>query len=269
MHFPNRKGTFYGVEIATNSSGFRDREFSTQKPPGKKRVVMLGDSFVLGWGVPFDETMAKVLERELNRDGDRFEVINMGVGNYNTTMETELFKWKGLPLQPDMAILVYFVNDTEPVPRLSRLGYHVRRHSYLLAFGWDRFMKFRARWDKRFNWKDYYAGLYAADAPGLPASRQSLRELAAVCRDHGIKLLIAGYPDLHQLKDYPLSAATDYIRAMASECQAPFADLLPAFLPHDPPSLWVSPEDTHGNSKASRIAAEGIYEAFAPLMTPP
>ena len=41
-HFPNREGRYYGAEIRTNSLGFRDREYSIQKPGGRKRIIVLG-----------------------------------------------------------------------------------------------------------------------------------------------------------------------------------------------------------------------------------
>jgi len=34
------------------------------------------------------------------------------------------------------------------------------------------------------------------------------------------------------------------------------------FAPHQPESLWVSPEDAHGNAKAAALAAETIHRHF-------
>jgi len=34
------------------------------------------------------------------------------------------------------------------------------------------------------------------------------------------------------------------------------------FAPHQPESLWVSPEDAHGNAKAATLAAEAIHWQF-------
>lgn len=70
------------------------------------------------------------------------------------------------------------------------------------------------------------------------------------------------YPELHQLENYPLSAATKHIAGFANETGLPFFDLLPVFAPHQPESLWVSPEDAHGNAKAATLAAEAIHRQF-------
>jgi lysophospholipase L1-like esterase len=267
FHFPNREGRYYGVNIKTNAEGFRSAECSREKPAGKTRILMLGDSLTLGWGVPAEETIPSNLDRLLNGEGG-YDIINMGVGNYNTTMETDLFEWKGLALHPDVAILVYYVNDTEPVPHYSRIACAVRKRSYLLAFLFDRYVVLRPRFDRSFRWLDYYASLYAPNAPGLAENRAAIKHLAELCQKNKVQLLIASYPELHELKNYPLPVATEHIRSMAAECQVPFVDLLPTMAQHDPKTLWVSDEDTHGNGLACRIAAQTISEALRAILPP-
>ncbi len=257
-HYPNRDGVYYGVEIATNNSGFRDREFPREKLSGVTRIMFLGDSFTLGWGVPFEQTFEKVLEKKLNTGGQRVETMNLGVGNYNTTMEVELFKSEGLPYRPDAVVLVYFVNDTEPVPQMSRWGYRLRRSSYLFAFLHDRMLRYKASWGFGEDWREYYASLYDATRPALAENAASFKELARVCREHGVKLFVVNYPDLHALKEYPFDVATQHIRTLAQGEQAPFLDLLPVLAPHAPESLWVSNEDTHGNAKAAALVAAAM-----------
>jgi hypothetical protein len=87
-HAPNRSAFLMGAPVSINSHGLRDREYPVAKPPDVYRIVMLGDSTTFGWGVPVEQTVAKILERELNKlqvpGYSRFEVLNAGVGNYNT-----------------------------------------------------------------------------------------------------------------------------------------------------------------------------------------
>lgn len=262
VHYPNREGIFYGIHIQTNSLGFRNPEITLKKPEGITRILVLGDSLVFGWGAPLEQTIPFLLETKLNTNGKNCEVINLGVGNYNTTMEVELFKEKGLPLQPDAVILVYFVNDTESLPKTNPLEYAIKQRSFLYAVLFDSYVRMRTRWDTRFNWLDYYSSLYYPNAPGLEKNREALCELARICHEKRIDLYIVSYPELHQLEDYPLSTATKYIAGFADENGLPFFDLLPVFTPHRPESLWVSPEDAHGNAKAATLTAEAIYQHF-------
>ena len=223
-HIPNKSGSYYGVDISTNSMGFRDVEYSISKPENTRRIVMLGDSHTLGWGVAYDDLFSKMLERQLNRAGDTYEVINLGTGNYNSTMEVELFKWKGLGLDPDMVILVYFINDTEPVPRRkSAIGYAVLKHSYFCSFLFDRLVRLRSRFVRGSDWSSYYQRLYSPENTGnRKSNRESIRELIHLCDENHINLLIANLPELRQLRPYPFTCATDYIRGLAEEGDVPF-----------------------------------------------
>jgi hypothetical protein len=82
VHIPNRSAFLMGSPVSINSHGHRDREYSEAKPPDTYRIVMLGDSTTFGWGVPAEQTVAKILESELNKvpvpGYRRVEVINAG-----------------------------------------------------------------------------------------------------------------------------------------------------------------------------------------------
>jgi hypothetical protein len=91
LHAPNRHARLMGVDFATNSQGWRDREFAVGRSAGVTRIVMLGDSFTAGWGAPYEDTFSKQLERLYNDKGIKAEVINTGVGNWNTVQEVEFF----------------------------------------------------------------------------------------------------------------------------------------------------------------------------------
>ena len=63
------------------------------------------------------EAVAKILERELNEvqvpGYSRFEVLNAGVGNYNTVQEVTHYLIFDRTFNPDLVILQYFINDAE------------------------------------------------------------------------------------------------------------------------------------------------------------
>jgi lysophospholipase L1-like esterase len=260
-HYPNREGYYYGAQIRTNSMGFRSGEIAVAKPGDVKRILVLGDSFTLGWGVPFGETYSVLLEKYLNRQGNRSEVVNLGVGNYNSIMELELFKWKGLALNPDLVILMYYINDTEPTPtKTTSLKYRLLKHPYLVAFIFDRYIKLMPTMNKKYEWKKYYSDLYDKASPALAANREALTELVGLCKTRNIPLLIANIPEMRILKEYPFPFATDFIRDIAQAGQVPFLDLLPELANEEVSTLWVTPEDPHANSKANAIIAKALYQ---------
>lgn len=261
-HKPDLQGNYYGVDIQTNSIGFRDREFEVPKRAGRKRILFLGDSFTLGWGVPFNQVCAKQLENRLNKDRNDFEVVNMGIGNYNSAMEVELFKLKGLKLNPDMVVLMYYINDTEPTPEISNITYQLCKHSYLLGYLDAKLTGLKMNIGSNDMLLDYYTSIYAEGSAGMKINKEAIRELIKICRDRNIKLLIVNIPDLRRLKEYPFAFATTYIRGLAQESRVPFLDLLPVFEKHEGKSLWVSQEDPHMNGNANILAAEEIYRTI-------
>ena len=112
---PNARGRMtsseYSAEIRINSLGFRGEEISSEKKPGVYRVLFLGASFVFGSGLAEDETLPHFVGQELNRKKlGNFEVINGGVYGYSTANDVELFMKSGLPLKPDVVVILVKTN---------------------------------------------------------------------------------------------------------------------------------------------------------------
>ena len=60
---------------------------------------MLGDSVLFGWGAKQNETVAARLKQAWRHAGRDVDVINTGVGDYNTIMEVEFFRTRGISFQ--------------------------------------------------------------------------------------------------------------------------------------------------------------------------
>lgn len=268
-HRPNTSGMFMGVPVSINSLGLRDREYAETKPAGKVRVLMLGDSVTFGWGVRIEDTPSKIVERRLNQglSEPRYEVINAGVGNYNTVQEVTYFLERGQRLKPDVVVLNYFINDAEPTP-LKKQSFLAER-SYAAVVGLSAFDTLSRIYFGKADWREYYSNLYREDSAAWQAAKKAVADLAEYCRRNGIKLMIVNYPELHVLKDYPFVKVTAAIRDLAAAHQAPFVDLLPTVTDLVPETLWVSPTDAHPNATAnerfSGAILDGLRESFPDL----
>lgn len=259
-HRPGSSGVYMGVPVAINSQGLRDREYPLEKPEGMVRVLMLGDSLMFGWGAPVEGTTSKALERRLNPAGapPQFEVINTGVGNTNTAMQVAYFVNKGYRFKPDVVLLNYFINDAEETPRKKENW--LKDWSYAAVFIAGRLDILQRTYFGKADWQQYYRDLYRPDAPGWRAAQQSIAELAAFCREKGIRLMVVHYPELHQLADYPFTDVTAQLAGIAEREKLPFLDLLPSVRAEEPTSLWVTPEDSHPNAKAAELFSQAIAE---------
>jgi hypothetical protein len=142
-HRPSTYSFLMGADVSINSQGLRDREIPLERRPGTDRIMMLGDSFILGWGVPFDDIVSKRLERMFAKDGRKVEVVNAGVGNYNSIMEVEYYLTRGYKFHPDVVVLNYTFNDAEPVPSYRDDGFFARNSELLVVFlgGMDSFLR--------------------------------------------------------------------------------------------------------------------------------
>ena len=264
-HAPNRSAFLMGVPVSINSEGLRDREFSLEKPPDVYRVMMLGDSTTFGWGVKEEDTAAKFLERKLNANlpagYSRAEVMNAGVGNYDTVQEVTYYETIGWKFHPDLVVLVFFINDPEPVPT-EKKGFLIDR-SYLIAFATNRIDGLMRHAGVRPDWKTYYASLYDDDRPGFQACQKALVSLANSTRSHDAKLLVAILPELHQINNdsYPFKAAHQKIKDVMAAENVPVLELIDGLKDHGPEeNLWVTALDDHPNAKANNLISDQLEQ---------
>lgn len=260
-HRPNAEAHLMGVDVRTNSHGHRDREFELENAPGRLRIMMIGDSLTFGWGVPQDRTFSKVVEARLRDGGAEVEVINTGVGNYNTIMEVETFLASGQRFRPDIVILNYFINDAERIPSYDYSL--LERYSRAWAFFASRFdiAGRQMGFGSNTGWREYYEGLYdeAINPGGWRGAAEAIRRLAAYCRENGIELLIVQHPELRVLSPYPFGEQAARVADLAADLGLPYLDLLDSVRGEDPASLWVTVPDPHPNEKANRLFGEAIY----------
>ena len=133
---PNAEGVYRGLSalsphpdirtvVRVNSLGLRGPEVTVQKPRGTRRVLVLGDSMVQAFEVPYEETFYALLQRiAQERSSNPIQVIPMGVMGYGTAQELLWLRERGKTFQPDVVVLVLsLVNDlTDNSRALSSSG---------------------------------------------------------------------------------------------------------------------------------------------------
>ena len=100
--------------IEFNALGYRGPDpVSIEKPSGRRRLLLLGDSFMLGWGVPEEQTIAGIIRDRWQTRAPFYEVINAGYRDgYSPDSYYAYLKREGLDLKPDLvAVEIFTFND--------------------------------------------------------------------------------------------------------------------------------------------------------------
>ena len=99
------------VDFKTNMDGLLPIHAKREKKKGTLRIMIFGDSTVVGRSIPEKDRIHVQLEEILRRRGDNVEVINAGVQGYSTDQELLLAR-RMIPLyKPDIVLLCVCVND--------------------------------------------------------------------------------------------------------------------------------------------------------------
>lgn len=114
----------YSFQMHFNRLGFRGSDFPQEKNnKAIIRIVCMGNSCTMGWGVNDDRTypfrLSKILEK---RCASRTEVINAGVLGYTSFQGLNQLKTRILELKPDVAVISYNWNDHLPAMRWLENG---------------------------------------------------------------------------------------------------------------------------------------------------
>lgn len=267
VHRPSSTAHLMGVDVSLNALGDRGPELKDPKDPNRKRVLVLGSSITLGWGVPFEQTFAARTETLLNTrrpfgPAVSFEFVNAGIGNYNTHFQRTLFERQYPAVRPDMVVLHYFISDVQP--RSMGRDSFILKHSFLAAFLFDRWSQLKLRMSG--DYKDlftFYRDLYTDDSQPWKQTRLdilSMRDRAA--SDH-VPFIVMIIPDIHDL-----SPGTPY-KALYERMQTAFTgmglttvntfDAFQHAFGDDVTRLWIQADDPHPNGSGHALMADILY----------
>ena len=254
-HIPSKSALLQSVEIRINERGLRGAA-TPPLMPDKRRILFLGSSVTLGWGVPENETVTERLKEMFRRDGQDVEVLNAGIGNYNAVRYVERFKRRLTDLNPTDIVVHYFVRDAVVLDAGG--GNALLRNSQLAVTAWVATTRYFGKASEK-SLEEYYREAYSPKAEGFLAMRKALSELATYARQHNIRIYLAMTPDVHDLVDYKFGFIHDEMKKTASEDGYEFIDLLPSMKNLTPQELWSMPGDPHPNGLGHKRMAEAIY----------
>jgi lysophospholipase L1-like esterase len=254
-HVPSSKATLQSVEIRTNELGLRGAPLTPPKP-GVRRILFLGSSVTLGWGVPENETVTARLEKMFAADGQQVEVLNAGIGNYNAPRYVERFLTRLRSVQPTDIVVHYFLRDAETLDAGG--GNMLLRNSQLAVTTWVAVSRYLGKSGEK-SLVDHYKAVYEPEAAGFKDMQAALKRLAEYAKRNNIRLYLAMTPDVHDLVDYRFDFVHQKVQALAQELGYIYVDQLPAMRNLTPKEMWSMPGDPHPNGLGHQRMAEAIY----------
>ena len=272
---------WFKKNVRLNSLGYRDFQYSQERPKNTFRVLMLGDSMTFGSGInKISDTYPKQLEVLLNKGSkQKFEVINTAYPGYNTDSQLYDLYIKGFNLQPDMVFLGYYHND---IPKLSYLrcdptsreiikkGGKIRTFvdkTVLYQFINFRYNRLLEKLNHKPKMEDCINEAYSSTAWEM--EKVYLDAIRKACMLRNIKLMIGIIPLMYKLNDnYPIKMIQSKLKSYCTENGVECIDFFEeGFVGKNALKLVISPEDRHLNSQGAKIISKSLFEKLKPLTT--
>jgi GDSL-like Lipase/Acylhydrolase family len=264
----------WGAELKTNDLGFRDAAPSiAPKRRGELRIVVLGDSFTVSAGVPFERIYTSLVEDALRERSPGVRVINLAVGGYNIVQYALVLEEVGLALQPDMVLVALFPENDFTMSTYD-LNYRVAsgREAAEADAPWyeslyvDRAYGRRLRAKVR-DWLDAQRPAARADAAAAwEKNRAALRSIAHTAKARNLPLAVALLPRTWNMQEE--AAAFERVRGLCREEGLSCLDLREPLMQAkvDEASLRLNFLDPHPNEKYNALVAAQVAPFLAGLM---
>jgi hypothetical protein len=259
-----------------NSLGFRDVEPTRARVPGRRRILLIGDSFGFANGIDdlgdrFGEQLVEGLKKR--GDGD-WELLNASLPNTHT-LEHERILSRMLPFRPDLVVLLYVFNDAEylkkpspsrgmvTLPRDFRrdmmLPAILMRNSYLFQELYLRLhiVPYRRAQQEANIISDAYA-----DSALVTRHLADLSRFVAAARAGGAAVRIVPF-DIGVVADERLRRRDEAFIARATGAGLPLCPITTAFDGRAFRTLTVNALDLHPNERANAIAAAAALPCIA------
>lgn len=248
-----------------NSQGFRDKEPDNNNPV----ILFVGDSYTAGHGLKsVDERFSNIVGKELNKNGMKYTVINIGKPNLDSKNEyDEMINFLYLTrIKPEKIILQYCGNDIEGVAMNNGLIFDgfkppANMNKFLMLIGSGSYLVnylyfLSPREYLGFSYVAYLTKAYKNDNI-LSKHKEDLKLFVDYSRKNSIQLIAVVFPFLTDLE---MSEAM-YLNDIVTFFQTNKISVINvSHLAKDIPvsERIVNINDTHASGKLNNIVAQEI-----------
>ena len=258
-HLKDKTSILQDVEVKLNSKGMRSDEFDDND----KKIIFLGSSISLGWGVEQKDSYPGIIQTKLSSDSINYKVLNGSIGNYNTFRYVNNFLSNQTDIEPKVIVINYFINDAETLPINS--SNWLIKNSQLFATLTITYKKLFSK--SGFDLKQYYNDLYKNDNQSFLEMKESLNKLSEYSKQRNISILLTVIPDIHFLEDYPFDSIHKKMKSISEELGFEYHDLLPSLKGIPFKKLQIIQGDSHPNKLGHYKISESLYPKIKDIIS--
>jgi len=264
MEGVNRQVAVDGILYESNNLGLRmPYDFDPTNSHNGKRVLVLGDSYAFGSGLPYSDLVSVKMESLLGKDFPGIELINAAVSGSNTWDQYQQLLRVGRVVKPNLVIVFFYTNDLDHNAssnwRLEIIHALMRNSRFFQAtyHGYKRVVAPRIGIPRMWVPK-HYVELNDSN-PGWVRFKEATLGIREECAERGAEFLLVIIPSLVNLdENYPFSELREKLRMFMQQESIGLVDLFEVYAEHEPSDLWLNPTDPHWNGFATTLAAERV-----------
>ncbi len=252
----------------SNPYGFTDRVRNMEKKYGMKRIAVLGDSFIWGYGLPYEQIWSHKLEKIVTEKYSNYEVMSWGLSAWTTADELSFLEKHGIKYDIDMLIVGFVSNDPDigdvkmkPYTWQSNLAVKILKIifpdaiSFIVSYT-NRFLTEHVYSDHQYdNWEK---ALYEEE--NLHSYMEVLQDFSRFCNSKNIDLLfVLTAADSNDI----IIRKFNEIIPLLEQAHIKYLNLLPALeknLGHiNPRKLWANPANGHPGDLSTGVIAKEVF----------
>lgn len=263
-----------------NNIGFRDRSVQIIKPENVFRIIVLGDSMIMGAGVEEYETIPRQMEKIFQENDPKaktfIEVINLGMFGYGAMEYRSVMQEWGVKLKPDLVIVGTFSNDARDDFYFNKdrkytylksvadmVPYQVNqilKKSYLYLFLLTKYYNFIKTYQFQGSEKDNAV----IPTEGYELTGQAINDIKRMSDGVGAEFLLVGIPDFDETINNVERVRDDKLRQISGN-GINFFDLEVVIRNiKDRINYYLNKKDTHfspyGNREIAKILVDYLYK---------
>jgi hypothetical protein len=237
------------ISVVSNRHGFRQSR-ELDETDGRRRLLVLGDSFVFGEGVEEGERFTDVLESM----SPEWRVDNLGMTGWGPDLMLRALEVVGLDLRPDAVLLCLYTHDFRRVhPLYAGVGFRIPRFELrggelaTIPYPPPRLsQKLRVLWAMSPSRLSYESPMWDVHAAILDRFR-------ALAAEHGFALYVAFLPG--RSDDEADRERRGWLAGYCVASGVTFVDLTEPILERPRNELFIAGGNPHWNAAGHRFVA--------------